>query len=82
MSKQALIIVDIQNDYFENGAIELVNPIEASVNAGKVLGHFRANNFIQGICLRHSVLPILQVGTQGSGRRLFFAGKDQLQGRS
>lgn len=41
MSKQALIIIDIQNDYFENGALELVNPIEASLNAGKVLEHFR-----------------------------------------
>lgn len=44
MSKQALIIIDIQNDYFENGALPLVNPIQASINASKVLEHFRTNN--------------------------------------
>lgn len=44
MSKQALIIIDIQNDYFENGALPLVNPIQASINASKVLEHFRAKN--------------------------------------
>ncbi|WP_419765903.1 MAG: cysteine hydrolase family protein [Arcobacter sp.] len=40
MSK-ALIIIDIQNDYFEGGACELVNPIEASLKAKKVLEYFR-----------------------------------------
>lgn len=40
MSK-ALIIIDIQNDYFEGGAMELHNPIEASENAKKVLEKFR-----------------------------------------
>ncbi len=44
MSKQALIIVDIQNDYFENGALPLVNPIAASENAGKILDYFRTNS--------------------------------------
>jgi len=40
MSK-ALIIVDIQNDYFENGAMELVQPLQASENAKLILTHFR-----------------------------------------
>lgn len=40
----ALIIVDIQNDYFPNGKMELVNPSKAAVNAAKVLEHFRKNN--------------------------------------
>ncbi|WGQ09710.1 cysteine hydrolase family protein [Pedobacter gandavensis] len=43
MSK-ALIIIDVQNDYFENGALELVNPIPASENAKKLLDHFRKEN--------------------------------------
>lgn len=40
----ALIIVDIQNDYFKNGAMELVNPDKAASNARKVLDWFRENN--------------------------------------
>ncbi|TDE49188.1 cysteine hydrolase family protein [Flavobacterium sp. GT3P67] len=41
MSK-ALIIVDIQNDYFENGAMELVCSLQASENAKQVLSKFRS----------------------------------------
>lgn len=41
MSK-ALIIVDIQNDYFENGAMELVGSLEASENAKQILSKFRS----------------------------------------
>ena len=40
MSK-ALIIIDIQNDYFQGGACELVNPMEASLKAKEVLEYFR-----------------------------------------
>lgn len=40
----ALIIVDIQNDYFSNGNMELVNPDKAAANAAKVLEWFRKNN--------------------------------------
>lgn len=40
----ALIIVDIQNDYFPNGNMELVNPDKAAANAAKVLESFRKNN--------------------------------------
>lgn len=69
MSKQALIIIDIQNDYFEGGNIPLVNPIAASVNAGKVLDHFRANNLpiahIQHISANPEVMPIFVEGTKG-----------------
>lgn len=39
--KKALIIVDIQNDYFENGAWELVGATKASLKAKEVLEHFR-----------------------------------------
>ncbi|ASV67042.1 cysteine hydrolase family protein [Cytobacillus kochii] len=40
----ALIIVDIQNDYFPNGKMELSNPVKAASNAAKVLKWFRQNN--------------------------------------
>ncbi|WP_339229469.1 cysteine hydrolase family protein [Oceanobacillus sp. FSL K6-2867] len=40
----ALIIVDIQNDYFPNGKMELVNPDKAAANAAKVLEWFRQHN--------------------------------------
>ena len=40
----ALIVIDIQNDYFENGRMELVNPDKAAANAAKVIDWFRKNN--------------------------------------
>lgn len=40
----ALLIIDIQNDYFPNGKMELSNPEKAAANAGKVLKWFRQNN--------------------------------------
>lgn len=69
MSNQALIIIDIQNDYFEGGNIPLVNPVEASVNAGKILEHFRANNLpiahIQHVSANPEAMPIFVDGTKG-----------------
>ncbi|MBX0331976.1 cysteine hydrolase [Pontibacter sp. HSC-14F20] len=44
MSKKALLVIDIQNDYFENGAWELEGPVEASLKARKMIDHFRENN--------------------------------------
>jgi nicotinamidase-related amidase len=38
---QALIIVDIQNDYFENGTNPLEGSLHASINASRILGRFR-----------------------------------------
>ncbi len=40
-TNQALLIVDIQNDYFEGGAFPLVGALEASENAKRVLEFFR-----------------------------------------
>lgn len=55
MSK-ALIIIDIQNDYFQDGNCELVNPMEASLKAKELLEHFRKNKMpvfhVQHINLR------------------------------
>src|SRR5665648_1039455 len=42
MMKKALIMIDIQNDYFENGSMTLVGAEEASLNARKVLDIFRS----------------------------------------
>lgn len=38
---KALLIIDIQNDYFKGGAYELVNPQIASSNAKRLLENFR-----------------------------------------
>ncbi|MEM7543486.1 MAG: cysteine hydrolase family protein [Pseudomonadota bacterium] len=38
---QGLLLIDIQNDYFPGGTMELVGIDNASRNAGKVLGKFR-----------------------------------------
>lgn len=40
----ALIIVDIQKDYFPNGNMELVNPDKAAANAARALEWFRTNH--------------------------------------
>ena len=69
MSKKALIVIDIQNDYFEGGAIPLVNPVAASLNAREVLDHFRANNLpiahIQHVSANPDAMPIFVEGTNG-----------------
>ena len=44
MNKKALLVIDIQNDYFKNGSWELVGSAEASLKAAKVIEHFRAND--------------------------------------
>jgi len=69
MSKQALIVIDIQNEYFENGALPLVNPEMASLNTRRVLDHFRANNLpiahVQHLSANPEALPIFVEGTPG-----------------
>jgi nicotinamidase-related amidase len=40
-SIKALLIIDIQNDYFPGGKAELANPLEAAKNAASVLRRFR-----------------------------------------
>lgn len=69
MSKQALIVIDIQNEYFENGNLPLVNPVEASLNASQVIEHFRAKNLpiahIQHLSADPQAMPIFVEGTSG-----------------
>jgi nicotinamidase-related amidase len=41
----ALILIDIQNDYFPNGKMELAGAVEASYQAKKLLSFFRENEW-------------------------------------
>ncbi|WP_104401640.1 cysteine hydrolase family protein [Vibrio penaeicida] len=41
MENTALVLIDIQNDYFEGGALPLENPIEAATKAQQLLNEFR-----------------------------------------
>jgi nicotinamidase-related amidase len=54
--KEALIIIDIQNDYFKNGANPLTDSDKAGLNAKRILEHFRFNKsdviHVQHISLR------------------------------
>lgn len=43
---KALLIIDIQNDYFKGGSCELVNPQIASSNAKKLLENFRKKDLL------------------------------------
>jgi nicotinamidase-related amidase len=40
----ALLLIDIQNDYFKGGTMELADPEKAACNAGLILEKFRKNN--------------------------------------
>jgi len=54
--KQALILIDIQNDYFDGGSMQLVGMQEAAENARALLQQFREQDlprvFIQHLSLR------------------------------
>ncbi len=57
MEKTALILVDIQNDYFPNGKMELEGSVEASLCARDALSFFREKK-LQLIHIQHiSVRP-------------------------
>lgn len=44
--KKALLLIDIQNDYFPKGAVELDGSTEAGRLAGAILKHFRDNHLL------------------------------------
>ncbi len=66
--KTALLLIDIQNDYFPGGKMELVGSFEASRQAGELLEYFRQTHqpvvFIQHIAAR-SGASFFQPGTIG-----------------
>ena len=53
---QALLLIDLQNDYFPGGAMELAGSTEAGVQAGKLLEVFRSKKLpivhIQHVALK------------------------------
>lgn len=65
--KKALIIIDVQKEYFENGALELINPVPASENIKKILEHFRKENdtVVHVQHISGEGIPFFVPGTQG-----------------
>jgi nicotinamidase-related amidase len=65
---KALLIIDVQNDYFHGGAMELVGPEKAADNAGSALRAFREARLpvihIQHVNIREGATFFLP-GTQG-----------------
>jgi nicotinamidase-related amidase len=51
----ALLIIDIQNDYFENGSMRLTGSEQASMNAKLILEKFRTSK-LQVIHIQHAAL--------------------------
>jgi len=68
LDKPALLIIDIQNFYFEGGRIPLVGPVEASLEAKAVLEAFRAKK-----------LPVIHVQHMPKGIEKFEPGKTDPQ---
>ena len=68
MSATALLLIDIQNDYFPGGAMELAGANEAGANAGKLLAAFRGKSLpvihIQHVSIRPGATFFLP-GTKG-----------------
>src|SRR5687768_16664899 len=69
MADTALVVIDIQNDYFPGGAMELEGAEAAGGKAGTALAHFRSKN-LPIIHVRHlSVRPgatFFLPGTRGA----------------
>ena len=67
--KEALLIIDVQNDYFQGGKMELKNPLIAVENIKKLLGKFRNEKkeiiFIKHIAVREDAGFFLK-DTQGA----------------
>jgi nicotinamidase-related amidase len=65
---EALILIDLQNDYFPGGRMELEGSIEAGHKAGKILAYFRENRLplihVQHISSRPGA-TFLEAGTPG-----------------
>ena len=69
MPKKALIIIDVQRDYFPGGNMELKNPEKAVDQIQRLLTHFRANSLpifhIQHTMPEWRRVPFLRKGTPG-----------------
>ncbi len=56
LDSTALILIDIQDFYFPEGAVELVEPEKAGEQAKQLLAHFRENNGVV-VHVRHDFQP-------------------------
>lgn len=69
MTTQALLIIDLQNDYFEGGKFTLSKTDAAAGNAASILAAFRTAN-MPVIHIRHEVLrtpaPFFAPNTEGA----------------
>ena len=69
MSKKALVIVDLQNDYYPNGKWTLQGIEAASKNAAQLLDHFRQSNDLV-VHVHHNFpsadAPFFAPGSQGA----------------
>ena len=67
--KTALVLVDIQRDYFPGGKWELVGMDMAALNAARLLSAFRSQNWpvfhVQHIA-KNPQAPFFVVGTRGA----------------
>jgi nicotinamidase-related amidase len=68
LDRPVLLIIDIQNFYFEGGRIPLSGPIEASLEAKAILGAFRAKK-----------LPVVHIQHMPKGIEKFEAGNTDPQ---
>jgi nicotinamidase-related amidase len=59
-NKTALLIIDVQDFYFPGGKWELENPLPASLNAKKLLEHFRETE-APVIHVRHKTEPGFEI---------------------
>ncbi|MEZ9232895.1 cysteine hydrolase family protein [Vibrio amylolyticus] len=68
MTNQALVIIDIQNDYFSGGALPLHEPVEAAQKAAKLIERYRTSGLpvihIQHLAARDDLGFMLE-GTKG-----------------
>ncbi|MBC3886786.1 isochorismatase family protein [Acetobacterium paludosum] len=66
--KKALILIDIQNDYFSGGHFELNDPDKTALNAKNVLAYFRKKDLplfhVQHVNLRDDA-PFFIAATEG-----------------
>ncbi|MEH6475106.1 MAG: cysteine hydrolase family protein [Sneathiella sp.] len=79
MPNTALILIDIQNDYFENGSWPVHQMQQAANNAAKLLENARSNGTTV-IHIRHEIpseqAPFFRPGTPGAAIHVSVAPKD------
>lgn len=67
MSKRAILVVDLQNEYWPTGNLPLVGINAAAANAARVMAHARAKGDLV-VSIRHEVpgAPIFVPGSEGA----------------